>query len=67
MEDPDELNRLNETLLEEINNTGELFLTHTRINGLYTLRMVTGQTYVEEMDVDLALDRIAAAAARMRI
>lgn len=67
VEDPDELNRLNETLLEEINNTGELFLTHTRINGLYTLRMVTGQTYVEEMDVDLALDRIAAAAARMRI
>ena len=65
MEDPDELNRLNETLLEAINSGGELFLTHTKINGLFTLRMLTGQTYVEEKDVDLALERIAAAATRI--
>lgn len=65
MKNPEELNRLNETLLEEINRGGELFLTHTRINGLYTLRMLTGQTYVEEKDVEVALKRIAAAAARI--
>lgn len=62
VESPDSLNQLNERLLEEINRGGKLFLTHTRINGLYTLRMITGQTYVEERDVDLALEVIARAA-----
>jgi aromatic-L-amino-acid decarboxylase len=54
----DELNRLNVSLLDEINRGGELFLTHTKINGLYTLRMITGQTYVREADADRALELI---------
>lgn len=59
------LNQLNEKLLEEINKGGGLFLTHTRIDGLYTLRMITGQTYVEESDVDKALEVIATAAGKV--
>ncbi len=62
MEDPEKLNRLNEAFLEEINRDGKLFLTHTRIGELYTLRMIIGQTYVKEEDVELALRQIAAAA-----
>jgi aromatic-L-amino-acid decarboxylase len=58
----DELNRLNEGFLDEINGGGELFLTHTKINGLYTLRMITGQTYVEEQDVDRAVELIRSTA-----
>jgi aromatic-L-amino-acid decarboxylase len=54
----DTLNRINETLIEEINKEGVLFLTHTRIKGLYTLRMIIGQTYVEKQDVDRALEII---------
>ena len=60
--DPDALNQLNEAFLEEINKGGELFLTHTRIDGLFTIRMLIGQTYVDEGDVDRALDLIKEAA-----
>lgn len=62
VENPDALNRLNEMFLEEINRGGKLFLTHTKINGIYTLRMIIGQTYAEEKDVDRALELIASAA-----
>ena len=60
--DPEELNRINEAFLERINSSGELFLTHTKIDGLYTLRMIIGQTYLEEEDVDKALKIISSAA-----
>jgi len=56
------LNEINESFLEEINRNGKLFLTHTKINGLYTLRMIIGQTYVERKHVDLALKEIRSAA-----
>jgi len=62
VEHPEELNRLNQAFLEEINRSGELFLTHTKIGGLLTIRMLTGQTYVEEQDVKRALELIASAA-----
>jgi aromatic-L-amino-acid decarboxylase len=65
MESPEELNTLNEAFLEEINRSGKLFLTHTKINGLYTIRMLIGQTYVEEEHVDLALEHIATAARKV--
>lgn len=61
LEAPDALNRLNEAFLEEINREGKLFLTHTKINGLYTLRLIIGQTYVEESDMERALELIASA------
>jgi len=61
----DELNRLNEAFLDEINSGGDLFLTHTRINGLHTLRMIIGQTYVEEEDVERALGLIGKAAVKV--
>ena len=62
MEKPEEINALNEAFLEEINQDGSLFLTHTKINGLHTLRMLIGQTYVEEGHVNMALDHITRAA-----
>jgi len=48
VDDPEELNRLNAELLEMLNNTGSLFLTHTKLNGAYTLRLVIGQTEVRD-------------------
>jgi aromatic-L-amino-acid decarboxylase len=62
MTDVHALNRLNEDFLEEINRSGELFLTHTKVHGLHTLRMVIGQTYVDQAHVELALQRIKEAA-----
>ncbi len=54
----EELNTLNEQLLERINQSGQLFLTHTKISGTYVLRMVIGQTYVQKKHVEKALDVI---------
>ena len=54
IEDEKELNRINEVLLKKINDTGQIYLTHTRLNGKYILRMVIGQTNVEQRHVDEA-------------
>ncbi|MFH0756284.1 MAG: pyridoxal-dependent decarboxylase [Bacteroidota bacterium] len=56
--DPDLVNPVNERFLKEINSGGQLFLTHTKIDGLVTLRMLIGQTYVEQKHVDHALEVI---------
>ncbi|UCD80607.1 MAG: aminotransferase class V-fold PLP-dependent enzyme, partial [Desulfobacterales bacterium] len=44
--DLDTLNRLNQQLMESLNDSGKLYLTHTKLNGIYTLRLVIGQTNV---------------------
>lgn len=38
-------------LMNRVNQSGKLFLTHTRFNGKILLRMVVGQTHVEEKHV----------------
>ena len=65
MESTELLNKLNERFLEEINASGRVFLTHTKINDLYTIRMIIGQTYVEEKHVELALSEIKSAAEKV--
>jgi len=50
-----ELNRVNQQLLEAINSTGKLFLTHTTLNDKFTLRLVVGQRTTEERHVRQAL------------
>ena len=55
---PDEINKLNEKLLRKLNKSGTIFLTHTKVNGLITLRMVIGQTYVEKRHVNNAWELI---------
>jgi aromatic-L-amino-acid/L-tryptophan decarboxylase len=47
----DELNKLNEQLLLELNATGKMYISHTKLNGMYSLRMVTGQTNVRSEHV----------------
>lgn len=58
----EELNALNQRLLEAINSTGRVFLTHTTLNGKYTLRLVVGQRTTEERHVRQALEIIKAKA-----
>lgn len=54
VDDLSKLNDLNERLENVLNASGKLFLTHTKLHGAYTLRMVIGQTNVTQADVDSA-------------
>ena len=50
--DPDELNALNARLLEAVNDTGKLYLTHTKLGEAYALRLNIGQTHTEKRHVE---------------
>ncbi len=52
--DEQELNTINERLLDLLNSSGKIYLSHTKLNGKYTLRMVMGQTYVTQEHVEKA-------------
>jgi aromatic-L-amino-acid decarboxylase len=60
-----QLNRMNEELLLAVNKTGKIYISHTKLNGIYTLRMVTGQTHVDFRHARKAWDLIATTAQEM--
>ncbi|MEJ2262528.1 MAG: pyridoxal-dependent decarboxylase [Anaerolineales bacterium] len=49
---------INERLLEQLNSSGDLYLTHTTLDGRYVLRFCVGQTHTEEKHVRRAWERI---------
>ena len=46
----------NETLLERVNASGEVFMSHTRLDGRYVIRLAIGSARTTEDDVRLAWD-----------
>ena len=52
--DEAKINEINERLLQTLNASGKLYMTHTKLNGKYTLRMVIAQTYVGKNHVENA-------------
>lgn len=52
VDDNDLLNEMNEDLIEHLNVSGKIFVTHTRLNGSYVIRLVIGQTEVEPRHID---------------
>ena len=54
----------NEALLERVNATGELFISHTRLDGRYVLRLAVGNLRTTEDDVRRAWEVIRASASR---
>ncbi len=52
------LDGLNQRLLERLNASGALYLTHTRIRGAYAIRLVVGQTTTRREHVTAAWRRI---------
>ena len=58
MENEERLNQLNEQLLHKVNQTGKMYFTHTKVQGKYTLRMVIGQTDVDQRHVEEAWETI---------
>ncbi|MBV9215080.1 MAG: amino acid decarboxylase [Acidobacteria bacterium] len=60
----DELNTLNEHIMDAINASGEAYLSHTKLNGKFTLRLSVGSIRVEERHLEkvwkLLNDQLAA-------
>lgn len=56
--DEEMLDSLNEQLVNEIRKTGDLFLTHTKLDEKYTIRMVTGNTHIRRKHVNDAWERV---------
>ncbi len=54
-----EADSLNERLNHALNDTGKIYLTHTKLDGRYVLRMVTAQTNVTEKHVLKAWEMIS--------
>ena len=44
----DDLDALNEKIMNDINASGEAYLSHTKLGGKYTLRLSVGSIRVEE-------------------
>jgi aromatic-L-amino-acid decarboxylase len=64
---PDEaaLNQLNETLLHAVNATGQIFISHTKLNGRYTLRLAIGNIRSTEVHVAQAWALLQAELAKL--
>jgi len=58
----EELDGINKALLEKVNASGKVFLTHTVLRGRFTIRMVVGQRTTEERHVRTAWEVILSAA-----
>jgi aromatic-L-amino-acid decarboxylase len=56
--DEEELNKLNEKLLNSINETGKVFLVHTKLKGKFTIRVVISGLRMEERHVKLVWEVI---------
>ncbi len=50
------IDRANERLLEAINKTGEIFVSHTRLDNKFVIRLAVGNLHTTEVHVRLAWD-----------
>jgi aromatic-L-amino-acid decarboxylase len=48
----------NQAIMDKLNRSGDLFLTHTKLKGKLTLRMSIGQTHTQARHVEKAWKRI---------
>ncbi len=55
--------QVNQALLDRLNRSGDLYLTHTRLQNQLTLRLCVGQTQTDYSHVERAWQRIQAEAA----
>jgi len=49
---------MNKALLDRVNGTGRIFITHTRLGGRFCLRLCVGQTQTQRRHVQEAWDVI---------
>jgi aromatic-L-amino-acid/L-tryptophan decarboxylase len=58
VDDDVRLDAVNTSLMEKLNASGTLYLSHTRLAGRFTLRMAIAQTNVQQRHVDAAWEKI---------
>ena len=63
----DDVNKANMDLMQKLNESGRIYLTHTRVSGLVTLRMVIAQTHVTREHVQDAWKLIRKTAKELKI
>ncbi|UCC76357.1 MAG: aminotransferase class V-fold PLP-dependent enzyme [Anaerolineales bacterium] len=56
---------VNQRLLDRLNGSGHLYLTHTKLNEQFTLRLCVGQTHTEARHVHRAWQQIQETAAEL--
>ncbi|MEZ4826560.1 MAG: pyridoxal-dependent decarboxylase [Bacteroidia bacterium] len=56
--DQEWINEMNAAIVEKLNSSGKIYLTHTKINGKYLLRLSVGQTYTTWNHVEEAWELI---------
>ena len=61
----DELDTFNERLLDAINAGGDVFLSHTRLNGRFTLRLAVGHLRTKESHVARAWELLKTHTSRL--
>ena len=57
--------QLNQQLMDALNRSGDLYLTHTKLNGRLVLRMSVGQTNTKQHHLEKAWKRIQEEASRL--
>lgn len=63
--DPAALDDLNQRLIDRANATGEIFLSHTKLHGTFTIRLAIGHARTAETHVRRAWDILKAELARL--
>ena len=58
-----ELTRLNESILKRVNDSGEIFISHTVLRGRYTLRVAIGNLQTTDRHVRRAWELVREALA----
>jgi aromatic-L-amino-acid decarboxylase len=61
-----ERERLNAAILERVNASGKAFISHTKLNGAYALRLAIGNIRTEERHVAQLWELLRDAAAQER-
>ena len=61
------LDEANAAIMDAVNRTGEVFLSHTRLDGRFTIRVAVGNLRTEARHVDRAWELLRNAAAGQRV
>jgi aromatic-L-amino-acid decarboxylase len=63
----EELDRLNLALMDALTRTGEVFLSHTRLNGRFAIRVALANLRTEDTDIDRVWEIVLREAAALTV